>query len=100
VLAEICLALDGIKLKLHKKDNIYTVMGVKLEYIPLSNVPDDLSLLASGIRACSAGEMPEASRDGIRCTGSLALFVFVKPDERDLLLNLIVLGSAATVMME
>jgi len=25
----------------------------------LSNVPSDLSLLASGIRACSAGEMPE-----------------------------------------
>ncbi|MCK9590292.1 MAG: hypothetical protein M0Q93_13150 [Terrimicrobiaceae bacterium] len=27
-----------------------------------ANVPDDLSLLASGIRACSAGEMPEVPK--------------------------------------
>ena len=28
----------------------------------LPNVPSDLSLLASGIRACSAGEMPEVPK--------------------------------------
>ena len=31
--------------------------------ISFSNVPDDLSLLASGIRACSAGEIPEVPKN-------------------------------------
>jgi hypothetical protein len=32
------------------------------DYYFLPNVPSDLSLLASGIRACSAGEMPEVPK--------------------------------------
>jgi hypothetical protein len=37
-------------------------VGVAFVFISLPNVPDDLSLLASGIRACSAGEMPEVPK--------------------------------------
>jgi len=36
--------------------------GVSREDILLPNVPDDLSLLASGIQACSAGDMPEVPK--------------------------------------
>gem|GEM_PF-4183211 len=35
---------------------------LRMTYIILPNVPSDLSLLASGIRACSAGEMPEVPK--------------------------------------
>ncbi|MFA6271187.1 MAG: hypothetical protein WC657_08350 [Candidatus Paceibacterota bacterium] len=37
-------------------------MDYRRRHIFLANVTDDLSLLASGIRACSAGEMPEVPK--------------------------------------
>jgi len=45
----------------------------------LPNVPSDLSLLASGIRACSAGEMPEVPKaQGLgRLAHSAILFCFL-----------------------
>ena len=37
-------------------------MSVECDVILLPNVPDEVSLLAYGIQACPAGEMPEVPK--------------------------------------
>jgi len=41
---------------------VLVIVNKSGRFLLLPNVPSDLSLLASGIRACSAGEMPEVPK--------------------------------------